>query len=299
MSTLFAIFGRSVDTPFLGARTRVDCFGGRRSCSRSSYVRDGARQMPRGARLVADVFACSSSLRSWEASLKTFASDTVLALLAELQAQQVRYRDHRAQLDAAYITGDIAQAAAGLEGVRQAFDDLTTTYVHLRRHVVAFDRAIAGAGNRSFEELALRGKMTVVTVQLQEFADALGADSHGATVGGAALFSGRFRCLEDLASFVREVFAQICDTWLVPGDRHREAIRHARHALIAVSNDPDLVAFVRAGAARADVPAVHAASGRLAQALHITRNDVQVPADAGSAGFMTMVERRVSGASEA
>lgn len=231
--------------------------------------------------------------------MKTFASDTVLALLAELQAQQVRYRDHRAQLDAAYITGDLAQAAAGLEGVRQAFDDLTTTYVHLRRHVVAFDQAIAGAGNRSFEELALRGKMTVVTVQLQELADALGADWHGATVADAELFSGRFRCIEDLASFVREVIAQICDTWLVPGDRPREAILHARHALIAVGNDPDLVAFVRAGVARVAAPAVHAASLRIARALHLTRDQDQVPAEGGSSGFMTMGERRVSGASEA
>jgi hypothetical protein len=255
--------------------------------------------MPRGARLVGDVFARSCSLRSWEASLKTFASDTVLALLAELQAQQVRYRDHRAQLDAAYITGDIAQAAAGLEGVRQAFDDLTTTYLHLRRHVVAFDRAIAGAGNRTFEELALRSKMTVVPVQLQELADALGAESHGAAVGGAELFSGRFRCLEDLALSVREAFAQIRETWLVPGARHREAVRHARHALIAVGNDPDLVAFVRAGVARVDAPVVHAAALRIARALHIMRDQVPVPAEGSSSGFMTIAERRVSGASEA
>lgn len=108
--------------------------------------------------------------------MNTLASEIILNQLLALKTQLACFRAHRAQLYAAYGTGDVARAKDAAHGVRRALQDLATTYANLRRHVVGFDAASTGEKLGSFDELALRAQALVEAAQLNELATALGAE---------------------------------------------------------------------------------------------------------------------------
>ena len=101
-----------------------------------------------------------------------FASDIALSALCTLEAQLVRFRDHRAQLRAAHATGDPPRALVGLEGVCRVFGDLAATYTRLRTQVITYDGAMMGDSVSSFGELALRAQALLVAAELSQIGHA-------------------------------------------------------------------------------------------------------------------------------
>jgi hypothetical protein len=219
-------------------------------------------------------------------------SQTVLDELRGLEAQLACFRDFRAQLEASYGTGNTEQALEGARGLRRATHGLATTYVRLRRHVLAFDAAVMGDKIGSFGELAIRAQTLFVAAQLNELAHAIDAERQAPAAAnrGEALFTGNLRCVDDVASLFCDAFARINAIWLpyraggvhtpAPGAsvasqteraaRYRNAICDAQRALSALGDEPTIASFLRAGAARTDWPAVHSACGRITLALQIS-----------------------------
>ena len=236
-------------------------------------------------------------------SLDAPASQTVLDELRALEAQLTCFREFRRQLEASYGTGNMEPARSAAHGVRRAIHGLATSYARLRRNVLAFDAAVMGERVGSFGELAIRAKALFVAAQLNELAHAIDAERRApaSLARCEALFTGKLRSIDDLASLFCDAFARINATWLphrargagtpMPGERpgshaeratrYRAAISDSQRALVALGDDPTIASFLRAGAALSDWPAVHSACGRIALALQISLSgepDLALPA---------------------
>lgn len=223
--------------------------------------------------------------------------------LRALEAQLTCFREFRRQLEASYGTGNMEPARSAAHGVRRAIHGLATSYARLRRNVLAFDAAVMGERVGSFGELAIRAKALFVAAQLNELAHAIDAERRApaSLARCEALFTGKLRSIDDLASLFCDAFARINATWLphrargagtpMPGERpgshaeratrYRAAISDSQRALVALGDDPTIASFLRAGAALSDWPAVHSACGRIALALQISLSgepDLALPA---------------------
>lgn len=215
----------------------------------------------------------------------TFESDIVVSALLALEHQLVALRRHADELAAAFGNKRFGPAIQATENLRRGLDNLAATITSLKTHVVTFDREVAGHTVESLGELAIRAQTIVVAVQLSQLTQAFPRAARQANT--QPWFVGRFRGVEDVATFLREEFARINFSWMqhrhdaqaAPADnapayqhrraRYRHAVRDAQQAVIALSRHPDLAHFLREGTARFDLPEVHTACAEISAVLNI------------------------------
>ena len=215
----------------------------------------------------------------------TFESDIVVSALLALEHQLVTLRRHADELAAAFGNKRFGPAVQATENLRRGFDNLAAAITSLKTHVVTFDREVAGHTVESLGELAIRAQTIVVAVQLSQLTEAFPrAAKHANT---KPWFTGRFRGVEDVATFLREELARLNFSWMqhrhdaqaAPADdgskyeqrraRYRHAVREAQQAVIGLSRHPDLAHFLREGTARFDLPEVHTACAEISAVLNI------------------------------
>lgn len=154
----------------------------------------------------------------------------------------------------------------------------------LQRIVVEFDRDIAGAEVGSLAELGLRAQTFAILLSINDISVAVRCRS----LDAQGFPTGRFRTVDDLLWFVLDSLGAINKLWLqcCPGPQgparstltdcsttatmlYLKGIEQAQLALAELRTDDDLSAFLRTGAASAELR-VRDACARISDLLHIS-----------------------------
>ena len=206
-----------------------------------------------------------------------------LHTLHHCQSEMLHYQ---ALLEVAHVMNDGAQALVAHGGIRDELHRQALVAHDLLTNIVRYDGAIFGPLAESLGEMALRGAMFVVDVQLYRLRQALIAELAQARsrVSGkervCALFADSFIGIEEMTWHVRQAFAQLNAGWvrlratpapfarpwpieLSPNERatgYRRAIQTALRDLHAIPREPRLATVLQRGWDAEDWPEVSSAA---------------------------------------
>jgi hypothetical protein len=220
-----------------------------------------------------------------EALLMMLRSEIVVGALQGLEQQIATFRRHAGELATAVEGGDFALALRATEAACHQFETITTTTMSLMEQVVPVDRL--GHTMDSLGELVVRAVQLVAAAQVSDLQRAIRGP---AVERAAAMFGGRFRNIDDVASFVHDEFSRINGIWIryrSGGEQagasvnrvvYRAAIRVAQHEVRSLGDDPDLARFLRRGLAEIEWPDVYRPCALVVAALKVhidTKTDLQ------------------------
>jgi hypothetical protein len=211
-------------------------------------------------------------------------ADLIVALLKDIARESVAICEANRTLSRPWTTERTIERVITTSRLNDACTLLTLQIAGLQRIVARFDRDIAGAEAGSLAELGIRAQTLAILLSLDDICDAVKCGS----LDARELASGRFPAIDDVVWFVFDSLGAINKLWLryrsrawgpEPSDLedcattatafYRKGIEQAQSALAALGADPDLSAFLRAGAACVANPRVRAACSRIVDLLHI------------------------------
>ncbi|HEX4422743.1 MAG TPA: hypothetical protein VH165_32735 [Kofleriaceae bacterium] len=186
------------------------------------------------------------------------------------------------QLHAGSSIRDLEAHLGTSAAAADASSQITDAYERLRVMVIAVDSAVLGSTIESFGELAIRAKMLIVSEQLSRLDEVIRAAlAFGASQSTRAQtrFANRraVRQRGRCAAVVQQEFSRAIELWAPHraghvsrehGSPYASALHAAQRVLVALLDDADLAALLRAGET-SDWPDVQMISAIISMALLI------------------------------
>lgn len=204
----------------------------------------------------------------------------IMEMLQRLERQGTMFRPCVAELAAAGSRGDFGTALEQSGTLHSVLESIVATRALLRDQVVHADGL--GDPDGSLDELMIRARGVVVTMQVSRLRDALRDPAAKACCRD--WLRGRFRGPEDVAAYLSDEVRRIHGLWRpyrgdqpqLPGvaelDRvvmYNTTLRIAQRAVRELGQVPEVVHFLRGGVAAVDLPDVHSACAHIATALSV------------------------------
>jgi hypothetical protein len=228
-------------------------------------------------------------------SLTAVSAMTAMQALVTLQRQIAESCRSGLQLHAGSSLRDLEAHLGTSAAAADACSRITAAYERLRAMVIAVDGAVLGSAIESLGELAIRAKMLIVSEQLSRLDEVIRAAlPFGASQSTRAQtrFANRraVRQRGRCAAVVQQEFSRVIELWAPPraghvscehGSPYASELHAAQRVLVALLDDADLAALLRAGEA-SDWPDVQVISAIISMALLIEMPAEPMSSMAGS-----------------